>query len=113
MSIWDYMKKQEKAPVATGIDRGPRGEIVVTWDDGKRTSITPRDLRAECPCAGCVDEFTRVRTLDVAKIPLDLGVDDLHQVGNYALGIVFADKHDTGIFDWRLLRKLSEEHPAG
>jgi DUF971 family protein len=112
MSIWEYMKKTEKPPAPVSIEAGSDGRLIVRWADGKTTAIRPRDLRAECPCAGCVDEFTRVRTLDVSKIPADLGIMEVRQVGNYAIGVVFADSHDTGIFDWGLLRRLSEEHPA-
>ncbi|MFN7132456.1 MAG: DUF971 domain-containing protein, partial [Myxococcales bacterium] len=54
------------------------------------------------------DEFTRKRTLDVAAIPQDLKVTDVAQIGNYALGFTFSDGHATGIYDWRLLRRLGE-----
>lgn len=112
MSIWDYMKKTDRVATPTAVDLAPGGRVVVAWDDGKQTMTTARDLRAECPCAGCVDEFTRVRTLDVSSIPSDLGVQGIEQVGNYALSFRFSDGHSTGIYDWKLLRKIFEEHPA-
>ncbi len=112
MSIWDYMKKSERTPVPSSVDLAAGNRVVISWDDGAKTAATARDLRAECPCAGCVDEFTRERTLDVSSIPADLGVLGIEQVGNYALSFRFSDGHSTGIYNWVLLRKICEEHPA-
>ena len=31
-----------------------------------------QQLRQQCPCAGCVDEWTNKRTLDPARVPADV-----------------------------------------
>lgn len=111
MSIWDYMKKAAPTPAPRTIERQD-GRLVIQWDDGASTASTARDLRAECPCAACIDEFTRVRILDPSKIPANIAVDEVERVGNYALRLVFNDGHDTGIYDWKLLRFVGE-HPVG
>lgn len=111
-TIWDYMKKAARPPVPTSIDRGPDRLLSIRWDDGATTAISAHDLRANCPCAGCVDEVTHVRTLDVGAIPKDIDVAGLDQVGNYALHVDFTDGHGTGIYDWKLLRALTERPPA-
>ena len=78
--------------------------IEVDWHDG-HTSILPIPLlRGLCPCAGCVNEHTGVRTHDPASVPEDLTHVAVHLVGNYAITIQFSDGHSTGIFPYRFLR---------
>lgn len=108
MGIWDYMKKADRPASPTAIERDLGKRIVIRWDDGKTSALSPRELRLGCGCAGCVDEMSGVRTLDPAKVPGDVDIASLEQVGNYALRIAFSDGHDTGIFDWQLLRRLSK-----
>ena len=38
----------------------------------------------------------------------NLELRDLEQVGNYALGLTWADGHNTGIYSFRFLRALGE-----
>lgn len=108
MSIWDYMRKAGKDPAPLSIDRGPGNALSIRWDDGTTTTATAQSLRQACPCALCVDEMTGRRTLDVASVPADLGFREMTPVGNYAVRIVFSDGHETGLFDWRLLKALSK-----
>lgn len=74
--------------------------LEITWTAGHLTRISIRDLRLSCQCAGCVDEFTRVRTLNPASVPHDLTITAMHLVGNYAIQFTFSDGHDTGIYSW-------------
>jgi DUF971 family protein len=39
----------------------------------------------------------------------DVAISRIEPVGNYAVRIVFDDRHDTGIFTWTYLRELGEE----
>ena len=57
-------------------------------------------------CAGCVDEMTGVRTLDVNAVTDDIAITDMQLVGNYALKFVFSDGHDTGIYSWDRLYEM-------
>jgi DUF971 family protein len=84
------------------------GSLDLTWTRGAVTRLKFVTLRGECPCAGCVDEWTGRRTLDVSTIPPDLRITAMQLVGNYALKIVWSDGHDTGLFSWKKLRELSE-----
>ncbi len=108
MGIWDYMKKTERPSSPTAIERDLEKRLVIRWDDGNTSALTPRELRLGCGCAGCVDEMSGARTLDPAKVPADVDIASFEPVGNYALRLEFSDGHDTGIFDWQLLRRLSK-----
>lgn len=106
MSIWDHMHKAARPPAPTKV--AVEGTtLVMGWDDGVQTRLGLREVRVNCPCAVCVDEHTGVRILDPATVPADVGAVRLEPVGNYAVRVVFTDGHDTGLFDWALLRKLS------
>lgn len=113
VSFWDHLKPAAKPPAATAVDISPDQKVVtVSWDDGKKTSVLARTLRQNCPCAECVDEWTRKRTFDPAAVPEDMRIIDMRPVGNYALSFTFSDAHQTGIFNWSFLRETSEKTPA-
>jgi DUF971 family protein len=38
-----------------------------------------------------------------------VAIGRIEPVGNYAVRIVFDDRHDTGIFTWTYLRELGEQ----
>ncbi len=80
--------------------------LEIVWEEGHIGRYPYRILRGECPCAACVDEFTGVRTLDIASIADDIILDDMQLVGNYALRIDWSDGHSTGLYSWKLLRAL-------
>ncbi len=79
-------------------------QVTVEWADGHTSVYSARELRQACPCAGCVDEVTGRRTLDVDAVPDDTHTRDVALVGNYALSILFSDGHSTGIYTFRMLR---------
>jgi DUF971 family protein len=80
--------------------------LEVTWTAEDIVSHPAFDLRSECACAMCVDENTGMRTLDVATVPPDVGIEHMQLVGNYAVQFVFSDGHDTGIYSWDRLHGL-------
>lgn len=83
------------------------GDISVGWPDGLQGEFTAYDLRANCPCAACVDEDTGKRVLDTKLIPLDIKVDKAQAVGRYALSLEFSDGHTTGIYRYEKLREMA------
>ena len=91
------------------ITRSNPAELVIEWQDGHTTRYATAELRSLCPCAGCVDELTGVRTHDPKTVNADLVHQDVRLVGNYALTVFFGDGHSTGIFPFRMLR---ENDPA-
>ena len=82
------------------------GVLEITWSDESPHCHRVRELRCACACAGCIDEMTGVRTLDVDAVPEDIGVTDMALVGNYAVKFSFTDGHDTGIYSWDRLYRM-------
>lgn len=105
MSILDDIKPSVKKlrPMEVGV---VGGDLAITWDDGWRTLVGLKYLREECPCAGCVDEWSGKRTLNPASIRDDIKPLKMDPVGRYALQITWNDGHSSGIYSWELLHKL-------
>jgi len=82
------------------------GILEITWGDEALHRHSVRELRCECPCAGCVDERTGVRTLDVEAVPDNIGITNMQLVGRYAVKLAFSDGHDTGIYSWDRLYRM-------
>ena len=80
----------------------------IRWEDGAVHEYVPRELRLLCPCAGCVDEMTGVRTLRPEMVEEDVYPTAIHYVGRYALQFVWSDGHSTGIYTYEYLRELGE-----
>ncbi len=82
--------------------------VVIHWSDGHQGEHRAYNLRLNCQCASCVDETTGRPLLDPGVVPLDVAIRTVQQVGRYALSFVFTDGHDTGIYQYPLLRELCE-----
>lgn len=81
-------------------------EIHILWDDGHESVYRNTELRFECPCALCVDEWTGVRRLQRADVAANIRPTGLTLVGNYAAHIDWSDGHSTGIYTWDRLRAI-------
>lgn len=81
-------------------------ELIVTWNDGHRSTYSVRELRLACPCAACVNEWTGEKMLRPAQVAPDVRPLRLFSVGRYAIGIDWSDGHTTGIFAHDYLRRL-------
>ena len=79
----------------------------IVWGDGVESLLPHRYVRGNCGCAQCVDEITHMRHVGVDDVPSDIKIEDYLEIGNYAVGLLFSDLHDTGIFPFRLLRSLA------
>jgi DUF971 family protein len=85
----------------------------IVWKDGLVAEYEPRELRLLCPCAGCVDEMTGVRTLRPETVDEAVYPTAIHYVGRYALQFVWSDGHSTGIYTYEYLRRIAEAEPDG
>ena len=83
-----------------------RGILELTWDDGSTFQIPFVDVRAACPCASCIEEWTGRRLLDPSTIPADIQPTNFKFVGNYSLKISWSDGHETGLYTWDHLYDL-------
>ncbi len=92
--------------------KGEQRCLEITWAADAVDRYSFRFLRAECSCAGCVDEFSGVRTLDLSTIPDDIAIKAMSLVGNYAVKITWTDNHDTGLYTWEKLRQLGPDLPS-
>jgi DUF971 family protein len=82
-------------------------ELSISWSDDAETKYNAADLRRACPCAGCINEWTGEKMLKAENIANDLSFSSISIVGRYALNFHFSDGHETGIYSFDYLRKLS------
>jgi len=88
-------------PVEARHEKSAR-RLVLTWNDGHVSAYPIDYLRSWCPCAGCQGHEPTAKYLDLTDQELVL----VEGVGNYALALNWGDGHSTGIYSFRLLRKL-------
>ncbi len=100
----EEVKSRDKAPELPDITRPDAHHIRIQWKDGYERLFPVRELRLECPCAGCLDEMTGKRRFDPATIPPDVHPLHISLVGNYAINIRWSDGHQTGIYSFTKLR---------
>jgi DUF971 family protein len=80
--------------------------LAIQWTDGRTDALDVVALRRRCPCAQCVDEWTRERTLKPEAVAETVRPVRIDSVGSYALKIQFNDGHATGIYTFQMLRDL-------
>ncbi len=98
------------------LEIGPTADearLRIVWKDGAASEYVPRHLRLLCPCAGCVDEMTGVRTLSTEQVDDSVYPTAIHYVGQYALQFVWSDGHSTGIYAFEYLREMSDAEREG
>lgn len=83
-------------------------EFSIKWSDDVETKYNAAELRRNCPCATCVNEWTGEKILKPDTISDDLSFTSTSIVGRYALSFRFSDEHDTGIYTFQFLRRLAE-----
>ena len=102
------------------IKRIENSALSITWMDGSRSSIDSLRLRKHCPCAECrqargeIDHDKPISapkksSLKVisASIEQETNLRSIWPVGNYALGIEWADGHNSGIYSYDYLLQLA------
>jgi len=84
-------------------------QLIVDWKDGKQSRFELASLRRICPCATCRTEREEQskNPLRILKSdPTGVRVTSARLVGAYAIQFDWSDGHNTGIFDFRLLRSI-------
>jgi DUF971 family protein len=85
-----------------------RNLLQVTWSDGTIDELAAPYLRAWCPCASCQGHGN---VAAYHRADDDVRIEALTEIGAYALGIRFSDGHDSGIYTWEWLEKISPSRP--
>ena len=80
--------------------------ITIQWNDCHNSQYGAKELRINCGCAECVEEWSKRQLLDPASVPSDIRAEDYLMVGRYAVQFLWSDGHYTGIYPFDMLRKL-------
>jgi DUF971 family protein len=85
--------------------------VAIEWADGVRSLYDFEQLRWSCPCATCRGEMGRPGLLDRTDrlAPEQTDLDDIVQVGRYAVCPIWCDGHSTGIYTYQYLRELDRD----
>ncbi len=90
------------------------GTLTIKWKDGHTTLLDAPTLRKACPCAACnetrrkeTEQLFTILSKDPGTGPPQLTGAAL--VGNYAIQLTWADGHNTGIYDFKLLRSMDKQ----
>jgi DUF971 family protein len=88
--------------------------LKIEWSDGVATFTTWRHLRANCPCAACIEERAKPPNPFRVLTPQEVAAGApepvaMKPVGFYAYQITWNDGHATGIYPVEKLRQLGEE----
>lgn len=78
----------------------------ITWNDGSIAAYRLNELQEQCPCAGCVDEFSGRRIAPAAATDKNVKAFNIQSVGRYALKIKFSSGCSTGIYSYKMLHKI-------
>lgn len=84
------------------------------------SNISSENLRRQCPCAECREKrgddthakplTGKKRSLAIVESSLEqeLELQEIWAVGQYAIGMRWADGHDSGIYTFEFLRELGQ-----
>ncbi|MBI4579864.1 MAG: DUF971 domain-containing protein [Planctomycetes bacterium] len=119
VTVWGFRRKRILGidpSQPTDLDLDLREQVLkITWADGVVSRLPLPMLRKECPCATCrTEREERGRSLlpILKAAPAEtIEATGGHLVGNYALQLEWSDGHNTGIYDFRLLRTLADAQP--
>jgi len=91
-----------KEPIPTSIDFHKKSrELEIQFDTGETFSFSTEFLRVYSPSAEVRGHGPGEEKLQIGKE--NVNIDDIEPVGNYAIKLIFSDKHDSGIYSWDLL----------
>lgn len=90
------------------LDYDPVTRILHVRFEGGQTFVLPAEyLRVESPSAEVQGHSPAQKQTIGGKA--GVGISKIEPVGNYAVRLVFDDRHDTGIYSWRYFHELGRE----
>lgn len=100
-------------PAPTKIQQTAPTELTFTWADAPPCTLTLKQLRDDCPCAGCKGEVILGKVYKPTLLPtFTPGMYELRAiepVGSYGIQVTWKDGHHTGIYSWDYLHILCAE----
>ena len=82
--------------------------LAIEWNDGDNSKIKLSSLRLNCPCALCAsDRENRSEKYFPIFSSDELTLTAVNMIGNYAVSISWKDGHNTGIYEFGYLKKIS------
>jgi len=84
--------------------------LELTWPDGVVHRLPCEYLRVYSPSAEVRGHGPGQEKLQTAKETVN--ITSIEPIGHYAVKLVFDDKHDSGLYDWGLLRELGDNYDA-
>jgi DUF971 family protein len=90
-------------------------ELAVSWNDGVESYLPLERFRRACPCASCggePDVLGNISRPDVSYTASSFELVGWQFVGGYALQPRWADGHNTGLYSYQYLRRLTAGAPS-
>lgn len=92
------------------VDISKSSGVTIEWADGHQSRYELQYLRDRCPCAMCGRAEKKSAAPQLSN-PLPLykaraRIQDVEQVGHYALRFFWNDGHSTGIYSYDHLRAI-------
>jgi len=80
--------------------------LEIAFEDGSRFNLPAEYLRVYSPSAEVQGHGPGQGVLQIGKE--DVSIENIIQVGNYAVQLFFDDNHNTGIYAWETLYDLGK-----
>ena len=80
--------------------------LEIAFEDGARFNLPAEYLRVNSPSAEVQGHGPGQGVLQIGKE--DVNIENIQQVGNYAIQLFFDDNHNTGIYSWETLYDLGK-----
>lgn len=101
------MSENTPNPVAINLHQKSR-ILEIEFDDGEKFELSCEYLRVHSPSADVKGHGPGQEVLQVGKE--NVNIEKIEPVGNYAVRLIFDDKHATGLYSWAYLYELGIEH---
>jgi len=88
-------------------------ELALLWNDGGESYLKLEPLRRACPCASCGGEPDVLGRIVRPTVFYKANGDSFvlkgwQVVGGYSLQLTWGDGHNTGLYSYAFLKKLSD-----
>lgn len=95
-----------KAPIPQNIELHQRSKALeLIYSEQERYTLSCEYLRVYSPSAEVKGHGPGQEVLQTGKI--NVTINAINPMGNYALQLIFSDGHDSGIYSWNYLYELA------